>query len=204
MPTRKPKGRPIRPEPQADPERQHEDAMRFLRQEYYGGVRGIVEDLKARVASGEIASEDDLNDAVHQEVDGSYWVIYTHANFQVLLCSDHHDAYFEEYGEAPIVDGDINWAALAFATLDRDVRDLMGAEDVRVVEERRRCTGPRRPRARGPRRTTTATSCPRACGRAGDLGRPGGGDGEAMDRRRGRHDRVRRREGRSLAVQGHH
>jgi hypothetical protein len=138
MPTRKPKGRPIRPEPQADPERQHEDAMRFLRQEYYGGVRGIVEDLKARVASGEIASEDDLNDAVHQEVDGSYWVIYTHANFQVLLCSDHHDAYFEEYGEAPIVDGDINWAALAFATLDRDVRDLMGAEDVRVVEERRR------------------------------------------------------------------
>jgi hypothetical protein len=140
MPTRKPKSRPapVRPQPQVNPEQQHEDAMRFLRQEYYGGVRGIVEDLKARVASGEIASEDDLSDAVHQEVDGSYWVIYTHANFQVLLCSDHHDAYFEEYGEAPIVDGAINWAALAFATLERDVRDLMGAEGVEVVEERRR------------------------------------------------------------------
>jgi hypothetical protein len=136
----KPKTRrtqPARPEPQADPERAHDDAMRVLRAEYYGVVRGIVEDLKARVAAGEIASEDALNDAVHQEVDGSYWVIYTHANFQVLLCSDHHDAYFEEYGEAPIVDGDINWAALAFATLERDVRDQMGAEGVEIVEERR-------------------------------------------------------------------
>ena len=128
---------PTRPEPQVDPERAHEDAMRVLRAEYYGGVRGIVEDLKARIASGEIASEDALNDAVHQEVDGSYWVIYTHANFQVLLCSDHHDAYFEEYGESPLTDGDINWAALAFATLMRDVRDQMDAEGVRVVEERR-------------------------------------------------------------------
>lgn len=94
--------------------------------------------VDARLGAGEIASEDALNDAVHQEVDGSYWVIYTHANFQVLLCSDHHDAYFEEYGEAPLTDGNVNWAALAFATLERDVRDQMDAEDVRVVEERRR------------------------------------------------------------------
>ena len=130
---------PARPEPQADPERQHEDAMRFLRQEYYGGVRGIVEDLKSRVASGEIASEDALNDAVHQEVDGSYWVIYTHANFQVLLCSDHHDASFEEYGEVPLAaDGNVNWAALAFAALKRDVLDQMDAEGVQIVEESRR------------------------------------------------------------------
>ena len=130
---------PTRPQPQVDPERAHDDAMRVLRAEYYGGVRGITEDLKARVASGEIASEDALNDAVHQEVDGSYWVIYTHANFQVLLCSDHHDASFEEYGEVPLAtDGNVNWAALAFAALERDVRDQMDAEDVRVVEERRR------------------------------------------------------------------
>jgi hypothetical protein len=138
----KPKNRrtpPARPEPKVDPERAHDDAIRVLRAEYYGGVRGITEDLKARVASGEIASEDALNDAVHQEIDGSYWVIYTHANFQVLLCSDHHDASFEEYGEVPLAaDGNVNWAALAFATLERDVRDQMDAEDVRVVEERRR------------------------------------------------------------------
>ena len=138
----KPKPRrktPTRPQPQVDPERAHDDAMRVLRAEYYGGVRGITEDLKARVASGEIASEDALSDAIQQEVDGSYWVIYTHANFQVLLCSDHHDASFEEYGEVPLAaDGNVNWAALAFAALERDVRDQMDAEDVRVVEERRR------------------------------------------------------------------
>ena len=134
----KPKPRrktPTRPQPQVDPERAHDDAMRVLRAEYYGGVRGITEDLKARVASGEIASEDALSDAVHQEVDGSYWVIHAHANFQVLLCSDHHDASFEEYGEVPLAaDGNVNWAALAFAILERDVRDQMGAEGVEVVE----------------------------------------------------------------------
>ena len=128
---------PARPEPHIDPERAHDDAMRVLRQEYFSGVRGITDDLKARVASGEIASEDALHDAVHEAVDGSYWVIYTHANFQVLLCSDHHDAY-EEYGEVPVVDGTINWAALAFSALERDVRDQMDAEDVRVVEASRR------------------------------------------------------------------
>jgi len=129
---------PARPEPQVDPERQHDDAMRVLRAEYYGGVRGITEDLKARVASGEIASQDDLQDAVHQAIDGSYWVIYTHANFQVLMCSDHHDEAFEQFGEVPLTDGNINWAALAFATLERDVRDQMDAEGVQVVEERGR------------------------------------------------------------------
>ena len=131
MPTkpRKPSRTPsTRPEPQVDPERQHDDAMRVLRQEYFSGVRGITEDLKARVASGEIDSEDALHDAVHEAVDGSYWVIYTHANFQVLMCSDNHDAYSEDYGEPPVSGNDINWAALAYAAMERDVRQQIDSE----------------------------------------------------------------------------
>ena len=141
MPTKSRK--PARTAPKVDPvdpERAHDDAMRVLRKEYWDSVRGIVEDLKSRVASGEIASEDALQNAVDQDVDGSYLVIYTHANFQVLMCSDHHDAYFEDFGNAPVTDGNINWAALAFATLARDVRDQMSAEGVEVVEEQRRST----------------------------------------------------------------
>jgi len=84
---------------------------------------------------------EDQNDALHEVVDGSYWVIYTHANFQVLMCSDHHDAYSEEFGE-PAVSGDsINWAALAYAAMARDVSDQVGAESGDLDEA---------PRHRGP------------------------------------------------------
>jgi hypothetical protein len=107
---------------------QHEDAMRVLRAEYYQGVRGIAQDFARAVKDGEITDQDGMREWLHQTIDGSYWVIYTHANFQVLMCSDHHDAYSEEFGEAPVQDEDINWAALAFAALGRDVNDQISAE----------------------------------------------------------------------------
>lgn len=122
-------------------EEQHEDAMRVLRAEYYDGVRGIAESVAARVKEGQEESE-----VIHEVVDGSHWVIYTHANFQVLMCSDHHDAYSEEYGEPAVSGNDINWAALAYAAMARDVSEQVGAES-RVDEAPRRRRGPP-PRAR--------------------------------------------------------
>lgn len=128
-----------------DPEAQHDEAMRILRAEYYGGVRDIVQELADRVKSEDISSQDDLETAIHQAVDGSYWVIYTHANFQVLMCSDHHDAYSEEFGRAPVEGDSINWPALAFAALDRDVRDQMSSEGVGVsLDEAPRRRSPHR------------------------------------------------------------
>ncbi len=136
-------------------EEQHEDAMRVLRAEYYQGVRSIAQDLIERAKSGDL-NEDDLNDAISQDVDGSYWVIYTHANFQVLLCSDHHDAYTENFGEPPVSGNEINWAALAFATMERDVRDQLEAEGIEfgTVEEapRRGMSAHRKPKRAVPRR----------------------------------------------------
>jgi len=114
-------------------EEQHDDAMRVLRAEYYQGVRGIAETVREHIAEGM-----DEGDALHQAVDGSYWVIYTHANFQVLMCSDHHDAYSEDYGQAPVEGDTINWAALAYATLARDVNDQVAAESSDLEETRRR------------------------------------------------------------------
>jgi len=100
-------------------------AMRVLRKEYYDGVRGLAEEVASRVKDGE-----DENDALHEVVDGSYWVIYTHANFQVLMCSDHHDAYSEDFGEPPVSGSDINWAALAYAAMARDVSEQVSAGGV--------------------------------------------------------------------------
>jgi hypothetical protein len=102
--------------------------MRILRAEYYQGVRGIAEDIIERTKSGEIANRDDFERAVDESVDGSYWVIYTHANFQTIFCSDNHDAYMEDFGDAPVEGGDINWMALAYAAMRRDVQERIDAE----------------------------------------------------------------------------
>lgn len=106
-------------------EAQHEDAMRVLRKEYYDGVRGLAAQVAELVAEGA-----DENDALHEVVDGSYWVIYTHANFQVLMCTDHHDAYSEDFGEPPVSGDTINWAALAYAAMARDVSEQVAAGGV--------------------------------------------------------------------------
>jgi len=111
-------------------EQQHDDAMRVLRAEYYQAVRGVAHELADRVKDGEIKDQDGFQQALNESVDGSYWVIYTHANFQVLLCSDHHDAYVEDFGEPPVQNGDINWAALAYGALMRDVQDQISAEGI--------------------------------------------------------------------------
>jgi hypothetical protein len=113
-------------------EEEHDDAMRVLRKEYYEGVRGLAEEVSNLVKNEGM----DEQDALHQVVDGSYWVIYTHANFQVLMCSDHHDAYSEEFGE-PAVSGDsINWAALAYAAMARDVSEQVQAGGVEEAPRR--------------------------------------------------------------------
>lgn len=117
-------------------EEDHEAALRILRAEYYRSVRSIVEEraefVKEQEAEGKEAEDiaEALNDRVSQAVDGSQWVTYTYLNFQVLLCSDHHDAYTEAMGEAPVENGDINWAKIAYMAMEEDVRDLMDAEGI--------------------------------------------------------------------------
>ena len=124
-----------------DTEAAHDDAMRVLRKEYYDGVRGLAQEVASRVKDGE-----DYSDVLHEVVDGSYWVIYTHANFQVLMCSDHHDAYSEDFGEPPVSGNDINWAALAYAAMARDVSEQVQAEGVEEAPRRALRSPPRRRR----------------------------------------------------------
>jgi hypothetical protein len=130
-------------------DKQHDEAMQILRAEYYQGVRSIAHELRDRIKSDEITDQDGLEQALHESVDGSYWVIYTHANYQVLMCSDNSGAYVEDFGEAPVQGDDINWAALAFAALKRDVEQQMAAENIEIggemEEARRRKRPPERP-----------------------------------------------------------
>lgn len=115
-------------------EKDHDKAVSVLRAEYYQAVRDIVEEMMGEIKNGNINDREGLEEHVNQSVDGSYWVIYTHANFQVIFVSDNHDAYMEDFGEAPVEGSDINWAALAYSAMMRDVHELMEAYDNEIED----------------------------------------------------------------------
>lgn len=79
----------------------YDDAWRIIEKDYWDDVRGIVEDIESRIKSGDI-TEDNLNDALHEECDGHQRVIYTHQARVGLCCTDNADAYEEEMGEKPL------------------------------------------------------------------------------------------------------
>ena len=68
--------------------------------------------------------EDERNDRLWEECDGSYWVIYTHAATAALQHSENESAGFEEMG-SEVLDGCDSYAKvmrrLAFHALRADI-----------------------------------------------------------------------------------
>lgn len=118
-----------------DDEREHDEAVRVLRAEYYQDVRDMVGNAMEEIRAGNITDREGFDEHINQSVDDSYWVIYTHANKQVIFVSDNDDAYVDEFGEAPVEGGDINWAAMAFAAMQRDVYDAVDDDEVDALLE---------------------------------------------------------------------
>lgn len=67
---------------------QVDDAMRVLRAEYWSSIRSTAKGLAAEIRTGELAPED-VEDRLHEDADGSYWTIDTHANYRAILCSNY-------------------------------------------------------------------------------------------------------------------
>lgn len=67
---------------------QVDNALQVLRAEYWTSIRGIAKDVKSEIDNGNLADVDDVETYVHETVDGCYWVIYTHANYRAIMCSD--------------------------------------------------------------------------------------------------------------------
>lgn len=68
------------------------------RQRYWEAVRSIAEDSVQAVKDGGYS---DLSDAIHESVDGNYWVIYYHAAAQCVQYTDNEDAVCDVYGDEP-------------------------------------------------------------------------------------------------------
>lgn len=94
---------------------------RASRVDYWRDVRGVVEDVRQAVASGELEDEDAADQYIWEAVDGHSRVIYTHEAKRGLAASDNEDAHEEETGEQT---ADVS--VRMFWAMRRDVMDELG------------------------------------------------------------------------------
>jgi hypothetical protein len=109
------------------------EALRVLRSDYYTDIRDLARDYAKRVADGEFTGRrgsEDLDEDIHQTVDGYNWVIYTHQAKIVQIVSDNADAAFEE-GVAPEMGSDsVPFEVLAYHAIRADLREALEQEGV--------------------------------------------------------------------------
>ncbi len=94
------------------------DEQREYLDDVRGTARGFVDDCKSDNYTG------DINDALHELIDGSARVIYTWQAKMCVVWSDNDGAYFDEFGGEGASDSSgINWSALAYCAFMADVRE---------------------------------------------------------------------------------
>lgn len=101
-------------------------ALAFLRSDYIDDVDGIAADIereaRERAKDGEPHLREWLMDYIHETVDGCQRVIYTGLAIEALLFSDNDSAFVDDFGSEGVVkDGAVNYSALAYCAVERDV-----------------------------------------------------------------------------------
>lgn len=119
----------------SDNEKTVEEAKRIIRADYYSNVRSLAKVAVLAIKAGEIGDRYDLDTWLHETCDGSYWVIYTRANLDVMTASDNWLAC-EEEGLGSVSDGDLSrtLAVYSYYALRADVVQALEAEGVDLNE----------------------------------------------------------------------
>ena len=100
-------------------------AVDIINRDYWDDVRGVTDDLVARVKDGEIKDRDGLQEALHEAIDGTQRVIYTWQARLGLLATNNLDAWEESFGEPPD-----SPEKQMFAAMEADVQAQLDADDV--------------------------------------------------------------------------
>lgn len=69
------------------------------------------------------ADEEQMQDRLHETIDGHQWIIYTFHNMQVLQHSKNEDAYFDDFGTLTAESFSDAMVKMAFAAFMRDVQE---------------------------------------------------------------------------------
>lgn len=106
-------------------------ARSILRADYYRDIRCVANDVKSEIESGNLKAWDAVIEYVSDSLDGTGRVIYTQLAQEGLLSSDNADAMIDEFGPEGIATKDaINWHAMAYHAMERDVFEQLSAEGV--------------------------------------------------------------------------
>lgn len=98
-------------------------AVSIIQRDYYQDVRDLADSIKADVRAGDIDNEEQLDERVHEDVDGCQRVIYTFQAKLGMLVTDNEDAW-EEFGfENPTVEQKM------FCAMKQDVMEYIGDFD---------------------------------------------------------------------------
>ena len=93
--------------------------------DYWAHVGSLAQEARDQANDGY-----DATDAIHELVDSSWWVIYTHANIACLMHSRSEDAAFDDMG-SDALSGCSSFGEvvqrLAFFALRQDVQDAFYA-----------------------------------------------------------------------------
>jgi len=104
-------------------------AQNILRADYYADVRGIADDIVQAIKDGEVTNRDDLEERLHETIDGTQRVIYTYQAKCGLLASDNEDAYEDETGEQDATpEVRMYYALMADVREDLDARHDIGSD----------------------------------------------------------------------------
>lgn len=96
------------------------------RGDYYREINAIAEEAAELCRKGDLTTEEELSEWVHEAIDGHEWVIYTHHAFDVLRSSENETAYIDNFGgDGLVVNGTMNWAGLVFEAMRADVEEAL-------------------------------------------------------------------------------
>lgn len=105
-----------------------QDAVSVIRRDYYDDVKGVADNIMERLKEeyeSDVRGEqlrEVLIESMHETIDAQGRVMYTFQAKLGLLVTDNAGTYLEEYGaEGALLGDDINWSALMFAAMERDV-----------------------------------------------------------------------------------
>lgn len=79
--------------------------------------------------------EDGRYDFIHESVDGSYWVIYTHAARKALEFSPNERALFDNEGDQTVSDFTTLFTRGAFYAMCADVNEAIVNEAIALLDD---------------------------------------------------------------------
>jgi hypothetical protein len=109
----------------APTEEQVKAAVSVIQRDYYADVSGVADELKGLIKSKALMSREQVDEWLHETIDGQQRVIYTWQARLGMLVTDNEGAYQDDTGEPPP-----SVEAAMFMAMKKDVEEEIEREGI--------------------------------------------------------------------------